>query len=97
MEFEEIEKILKEKGFFGFTVKREEAKLAYTFRSTSHFCVEIETTVIKLNPNTFGSKKLVVNVAINGNNIEDPKELMTALDNLNAIHRKAFVKTFKQV
>ena len=98
MKFELIEKILKKKGFFGFTVKREESRLTYTFRSISHFCVEIKVMKIKVNPKTFGTNNIVGSITINKQPIKDLKELTHVLDyDLNKIHNKAFVKTFKRI
>lgn len=98
MKFELIEKILKKKGFFGFTVKREDSRLTYTFRSVSYFCVEIKVMKIKVNPKTFGSNNLVGSIVINEQPIKDLKELTHILDyDLRTIHKKAFVETFKQV
>jgi hypothetical protein len=98
MKFELIEKILKKKGFFGFTVKREKSRLTYTFRSISYFCVEIKVMKIKVNPKTFGSNNIVGSITINEQPIKDLKELTHILDyELRKIHNEAFVKTFKRV
>jgi hypothetical protein len=98
MKFELIEKILKKKGFFGFTVKREDSRLTYTFRSVSYFCVEIKVMKIKVNPEKFGSNNLVGSIVINEQPIKDLNELTHILDyDLRTIHKKAFVKTFKQL
>ena len=98
MKFELIEKILKKKGFLGHTVKREDSRLTYTFRSISYFCVEIKVMKIKVNPKTFGSNNLVGSITINEQPIKDLKELTRILDyNIHTIHKKAFVKTFKQL
>ena len=98
MKFELIEKILKKKGFFGFTVKREKSRLTYTFRSISHFCVEIKVMKIKVNPKTFGTNNIVGSITINEQPIKDLKELTRILDyELRKIHKEAFIKTFKRV
>jgi hypothetical protein len=98
MKFELIEKILKKKGFFGFTIKREKSRLTYTFRSISHFCVEIKVMKIKVNPKTFGYDNIVGSITINEQPIKDLKELTHILDyELRKIHKEAFVKTFKRV
>jgi hypothetical protein len=53
---------------------------------------------IKVNPKTFGSNNLVGSIVINEQPIKDLKELTHILDyDLRTIHKKAFVKTFKQV
>jgi len=98
MKFELIEKILKKKGFLGHTVKREDSRLAYTFRSISYFCVEIKVMKIKVNPKTFGSNNIVGSITINEQPIKDLKELTHVLEyGLRTIHKKAFVKTFKRI
>jgi hypothetical protein len=92
MKFELIEKILKKKGFLGHTVKREESRLTYTFRSISNFCVEIKVMKIKVNPKTFGSNNLVGVITINDNPIKDLNELTRILDyDIRKIHNKAFL------
>ena len=98
MNFKDISNILKQKGFYGFTVKRGDHKLTYTFRSISHFCVMIAVEVIRVNPETFGCKTMVGRITINGQEIEDLKELKNALKNdVYSLHKREFVKTFKKV
>ena len=112
MNFKDISSILKQKGFYGFTVKRGNHKLIYTFRSISHFCVMIVVEVrsishfcvmivvevIRVNPETFGCKTMVGRITINGQEIEDLRELKNALKNdVYSLHKREFVKTFKKV
>ena len=98
MNFKDISNILKQKGFYGFTVKRGNHKLTYTFRSISHFCVMIVVEVIRVNPDTFGCKTMVGRITINGQEIEDLRELKNALKNdVYSLHKREFVKTFKKV
>ena len=98
MNFKQIKKILSKYHFFGFTVKRGDRRLTYTFRSVPYFCVAIVVDVIKVNPKTFGSKTIVGRVTINDKEINDLKELVKILDkDVYSLHKKEFVKTFKQV
>jgi hypothetical protein len=54
--------------------------------------------VIKVNPETFGSKTLVGRITINGKEINDLRELVNALNkDVYSLHKKEFVKTFKRV
>ena len=98
MSFKELEKILSKYHFFGFTVKRGDNRLTYTFRSVPYFCMVIVVDVINVNPKTFGSKTLVGRVTLNDNEINDLRELVKILDkDIYSLHKKEFVKTFKQV
>lgn len=98
MNFKDISNILSQKGFYGFTVKRGNHKLTYTFRSISYFCVRIVVEVIRVNPETFGCKTMVGRITINGQEIEDLRELKNAFkDDIHSLHKREFVKTFKKV
>lgn len=98
MSFKELDKLLEKHHFFGFTVKRGDRKLTYTFRSIPYFCVVIVVDVIKVNPETFGSKTIVGRVTINGKEINDLRELVNTLEkDVYSLHKKEFTKTFKQV
>lgn len=95
MDFEQIKKILEKYNFFGFTVKRD-SKLEYTFRSISYYAILITVEVIRVNPETFGCKKLVARITINGKEINDPKELKNELNNIYALQKRERVKLFKK-
>ena len=98
MDFEQIKKILEKYNFFGFTVKRDgDSKLEYTFRSISYYAILITVEVIRVNPETFGCKKLVARITINGKEINGPKELKNELNNIYALQKRERVKLFKQV
>ncbi len=98
MNFKDINNILNQKGFYGFTVKRGNHKLTYTFRSISYFCVMIVVEVIRVNPETFGCKTMVGRITINGQVINDLRELKNAFkDDIHSLHKREFVKTFKKV
>ena len=98
MNFKDISNILRQKGFYGFTVKRGDHKLTYTFRSITYFCVRIVVEVIRVNPETFGCKTMVGRITINEQEINDLKELKNAFKNdIHMLHKKEFVKTFKKV
>ena len=98
MDFKELKKILAKYHFFGFTVKRGNKRLTYTFRSVPYFCVVIVVDVIRVNLETFKTTKLVGRITINNKEINDLKELVNTLkQGVYSIHKKEFVKTFKQV
>jgi hypothetical protein len=97
MEFKKIVKILTQYGFYGFTVKREgNGHYIYKFRSIQYFTILISVKVIKIDPKTFGSKKLVTSILFNEIEINDFKDFITALKGIYQLHKKERVKLFKQ-
>ena len=97
MEFKEIQKILEQYHFFGFTVHRDDKyNLKYTFRSIRYFTVQITVHIIKVNPDKLGGQKLVNEIRIGQIKIDDAKELITTLNNLNSIHKNILFKNKKR-
>ena len=98
MEFKKIVKILEQYGFYGFTVKRgDNGHYIYKFRSIQYFTILVSVKVIKVDPKTFGSKRLVTTILFNKNEIDDFKEFITALKGIYHLHKKERVKLFKQI
>ena len=97
MDFKEIEKLLNKYGFFGFTVGRKDNRLSYTFRSIANYAIVIVVEVIRVNPETFKTTKLVGRITINGKEFEDLKGLKNQLDNIYQLQKKEREKLFKKI
>lgn len=97
MDFKEIEKLLRKYGFFGFTVGRKDKRLSYTFRSISNYAIVITVEVIRVNPETFKTTKLVGRITINDREIEDLRELKKQLDNIYHLQKKEREKLYKRL
>ena len=97
MDFKEIEKLLNKYGFFGFTVGRKDNRLSYTFRSIANYAIVIVVEVIRVNPETFKTTKLVGRITINGKEFEDLKGLKNQLDNIYQLQKKEREKLFKNI
>lgn len=97
MDFKEIEKLLRKYGFFGFTVGRKDKRLSYTFRSISNYAIVITVEVIRVNPETFKTSKLVGRITINDREIEDLRGLKKQLDNIYQLQKKEREKLYKRL
>ena len=97
MDFKEIEKLLRKYGFFGFTVGRKDKRLSYTFRSISNYAIVITVEVIRVNPETFKTSKLVGRIVINDREIEDLRGLKKQLDNIYQLQKKEREKLYKRL
>ncbi len=97
MDFKEIEKLLSKYGFFGFTVGRKDKRLSYTFRSISNYAIVITVEVIRVNPETFKTSKLVGRITINDREIEDLRGLKKQLDNIYHLQKKEREKLYKRL
>ncbi len=97
MDFKEIEKLLRKYGFFGFTVGRKDKRLSYTFRSISNYAIVITVEVIRVNPETFKTTKLVGRITINDMEIEDLRGLKKQLDNIYHLQKKVREKLYKRL
>ena len=97
MNFKDIDRLLKRYKFFGFTVKRYDNKLRYTYRSVAYYAVVIEVTVMRVNLEAFGFNKMVLLASINGKKIEDTTELVNALNNIYKTQKVEREKLYKKV
>lgn len=97
MDFKDIDKLLGQYKFFGFTVKRNGSQLRYTYRSVPYYAIVVMVDVLRVNPETFGCKKLVAKVTIGEKTINDPKELLNALRDIYSIQKVERQKLFKKV
>lgn len=92
MTFNEIKNILQRYNFFGFTGRRGEHKLSYTFHSISYYTVIIVVDVIKLD-----KERIVSKVKIGNIEIDDEKELIPTLNGIGKIHNRILFGKTKRV
>ena len=97
MNFKGIDKLLRQYQFFGFTVKRNGARLCYTYRSVAYYAIIIKVDVIKVNPETFGCKKMVAKVTISEKEVNDLTELVNALKNIYKVQKEEREKLYKKI
>lgn len=97
MDFKDIERLLKRYKFFGFTVKRYGDKLCYTYRSVAYYAVVIEVHVMRVNPEVFGFKKMVLLASINGKKIEDITQLVNSLNAIYKLQKEEREKLYKKI
>ena len=85
MNFQEIQNILQQHGFYGLTIKRHEGnmKLTYKFHSISYFTVDINVDVIRLDKDKIVTKVQIANIVI-----DDEKELIPTLNGIYKIHNR---------
>lgn len=96
-DFEKVREILEKNDFFGFTCKRKNGRLTYTYKSIRHHCVKISVVTAKLQPTEIQSPKIVLNISVNGRNLDGFNEFINTMNNLGSIHKKEFPKTFKNL
>ena len=97
MNYEKVNKLLEKNRFFGFTVSRNGSRLTYNYRSISYYAVEISVEVIRVNPETFGCKKLVASVVISGKVINDHRELLECLKTIYKVQNEEQKKLYRKV
>lgn len=98
MNFDKIKEILQNYGFFGFTVTKKDGKIDYTFRSISYFTITIIVYTIKVDKKEFGCDKLVTKMKFGDVEINDIKELLPLLKDINKIHKKLlYGKSYKTI
>ena len=93
VKYDTVLTILKDAGFFGFTVHREAEgrRIIYNFRSVKWYRTKITVSTLKLEPKKVNSRKIVIGIEINGENINgigDFRERITNLGNQNARQKK---------
>jgi hypothetical protein len=93
VKYETVLAILEDAGFFGFTAHREAegSRIVYAFRSVKWYRTKIAVTILKLEPKKIGSKKIVIGININGediNGIGDFKSRIGNLGNKNARNKQ---------
>jgi hypothetical protein len=84
VKYETVLAILKDAGFFGFTAHREAEgrRVVYSFRSVKWYRTKITVTILKLEPKKIGSKKIVIGIDINGENINGIGDFQARIRNL---------------
>lgn len=97
MNFEQLKQLLKKYQFFGFTASKKDSRLTYTYRSVPFYAVIIKAEIIKVNPETFGCKKIVARVTVNGKEINDLTELVNTLKTIYKVQKEEREKLYKKI
>ena len=97
VDFNRVRKVLEDNGFFGFTCKRGDGRLTYSYRSISYHCVLITVVVAKLQPKDLNSRKIVLTIKINGKNLEGWEDFKRKIREVWKYQREEFPKTFRKV
>ena len=96
-EYNKVKEVLESNGFFGFTCKRGDGRLTYTYRSIHYHCVTVSVVVAKLQPGNINSRKIVLNINVNGKNINGWNDFIQSMKNKWKLHNEEFPKTFKSL
>jgi hypothetical protein len=98
MNFKKIDSILRDNGFFGSTIKREEnERLIYKYRSIRYYSIEVSVIVARVDKNTFGYDKMVLSISFNDRDINEYKDFITAMKGLHVLHNKERIKLYRKV
>ena len=93
-EYDKVKEVLESNGFFGATCKRDNGRLTYTYRSIQFHCVTVSVVVAKLQPNEIKSEKIVLNININGKNMDGWDDFIQSMKNKRKLHDMEFPNTF---
>lgn len=95
IDYNEVVKILEKNWFYGFTVKRENNRVTYTFRSTRYPNVLISVKTLKIEPNKIPSKKIVLGIKFNDIEINGWKEFINDIKEIYKFNKKNYGNTKK--
>jgi len=95
IDYNEVVKILEKNWFYGFTVKRENNRVTYTFRSIRYPNVLISVKTLKIEPNKIPSKKIVLGIKFNDIEINGWKEFIKELKEIYKFNKKNYGNTKK--
>ena len=88
--YKEIANLLDKNTFYGFTAKRENNRIRYTFRSVRYPNVLISVLTLKLDPSDVMSKKIVLGIKFNENEVNGFKDFVIELENLSKNYKKKY-------
>ncbi len=97
IDFEAVKKILEENRFFGFTAKRNDGRIEYSFINISYFTITFKILTTKLDPNNVKSKKIVLGVKMNEKELNGWNDFVTTLKNIYHIHKKRAIEKYISV
>ena len=95
IDYNEVVKILEKNWFYGFTAKRENNRVTYTFRSVRYPNVLISVKILKIEPNKITSKRIVLGIKFNDIEISGWKEFIKELKEIYKYNRKDYENTKK--
>lgn len=90
IDYNEVVKILENNWFYGFTVKRENNRVTYTFKSIRYPNVLISVKTLKIEPNKIPSKKIVLGIKFNNIEINGWKEFINGLKEIYKFNKKNY-------
>ena len=90
IDYNEVVKILEKNWFYGFTGKRENNRVTYTFRSIRYPNVLISVKTLKIEPNKIPSKKIVLGIKFNDIEINGWKEFIKGLKEIYKFNKKNY-------
>ena len=82
--FKGVEKILSDRGFFGFTAKRNGGRIEYSYLSISNYTVTVKVLTTKLDPNN----KIVLGIKVNDKDLNGWNDFIHEINNAHKLHNK---------
>lgn len=86
--FDAVRKVLERNKFFGFTAKRENGRIEYTYISVPYHHVTFNVLTTRLNSKDIVSKKIVLGIKINDQELQGWNDFMEAVNNVYKLHNK---------
>ena len=81
--FDAVSKVLERNKFFGFTAKRENGRIEYTYISVPYHHVTFKVLTTRLN-----SKKIVLGIKVNDQELQGWNDFMEAVKNVYKLNNK---------
>ena len=94
--FDAVEKVLKDNDFFGYTAKRDNGRITYTYRNIHYYLVNITVVTTRLNKEDMLSKKIVLGISINGKELEGWNDFIHSMKNVYKFQREELPKYVKK-
>lgn len=86
--FKDVEKILKNNMFYGFTAKRDGNKIQYTYHCIRYHKIIIKVLSMKLDPKNVKSDKIVLGIKLNDKELNGWNDFIYNLKNIYNINKK---------
>ena len=86
--FDAVRKVLERNKFFGFTAKRENGRIEYTYISVPYHHVTFKVLTTRLNSKDILSKKIVLGIKVNGQELQGWNDFMETVKNVYKLDNK---------
>lgn len=86
--FDAVKTILEKNKFFGFTAKRDNGRIEYTYLSVPYHYVTFKVLTTRLKQNDIISKKIVLGIKVNDKELKGWNEFIDSVTNAYKIHNK---------